>query len=100
MQKFGVKDESIQDNKTIVARPIRYLTTTVKPGYIAQPFADTILIIIALSRLSQDNGLPRQDPSITLEPGQDIILSGDTPQTFDGQGGGIAYLMVLKKVSG
>ena len=84
----------------ILAKPVRYLTTTIKPGYINRPFPDTILVIIALNRLTHPNGLPRQDPQqpVVLEPGQDLSLSGDNSQTFDGQGGGIAYLIVLKKV--
>jgi len=89
---------SIDPANLLVAKPIRYLTTTVKPGYINRPFPDTILVIIALNCLTQSNGLPRQDPPIVLEKGQDLGLSGDNSQTFDGQGGGIAYLMVLKKV--
>ncbi len=93
-----MKVESIDPANIIVAKPVRYLTTTVKPGYIEQPYPDIIMIIIALSRLTQFNDLPRQDPPIALEKGQDLSLSEDNSQTFDGQGGGIAYLLVLRKV--
>ena len=58
------------------------------------------MIIIALSRLAPSNGLPRQSVHGTqsLEQGHDLSLSGDTSQTFDGRGGGIAYLMVFRKI--
>lgn len=92
--------KSIDQAHLIIAKPVRYLTTTFKPGYIERPFPDTILVIIALDRLTHPNGLPRQDPTqpVVLEQGQALSLSGDSSQTFDGQGGGIAYLMVLRKV--
>ena len=88
--------KSIDKTNLLSAKPVRYLTTTIKPGYIKQPFPDTILVIVALNRLTHANGLPRQDPQqpVILEQGQDLTLSGDNSQTFDGQGGGIAYLMV------
>lgn len=71
----------------------------VKPGYIERPFPGTILIIIALSRLSHLDGLPRQNinQEIVLEPGQDLTIAGDEAQIFEGQGGGIAYLMILRR---
>lgn len=92
--------KSIVQANLIFAKPVRYLTTTIKPGYIERPFPDTILVIIALNRLTHPNGLPRQDPQqpVVLEQGQALSLSGDSSQTFDGQGGGIAYLVVLRKV--
>ena len=92
--------KSIDKTNLLSAKPVRYLTTIIKPGYIKNPFPDTILIIIALNRLTHANGLPRQDPHqpVVLEQGQDLTLSGDNSQTFDGQGGGIAYLIVLRKV--
>ena len=94
-----MSEESIDPVNLLVAKPVRYLTTTT-PGYIEQPYPDTILIIIALNRLTHANGLPCQDSrqQIVLEQGQDMSLSGDNSQTFNGQGGGIAYLLVLPKV--
>lgn len=91
--------ESIDLDHVLLAKPIRYLTTKLKPGYIEKPYPNTIMIIIALNRLTRSNGLPRLNPqqTIVLEQGQDISLSGDDSQTFDGQGGGIAYLLVFRK---
>ncbi|MCJ1386405.1 hypothetical protein MMC17_009531 [Xylographa soralifera] len=73
--------------------PIRYLSVS-KPGFIQRPAPDTIMVIIALCRLTRSNGFPGPD---ALEQGQDLSLSGDDPQLFDGQGGGLAYLLMLKK---
>lgn len=70
-----------------------------QPGYIEQPFKGTILIIIALSYLSHGNGLPRQNVNqkIELQPGQDLTIDGDEAQIFEGKGGGIAYLIILRR---
>lgn len=93
-----MKVESIDPVNIIVAKSIRYLTTTMKPGYIEQPYPDIIMIIIALSRLTQFNDLSRQDSPIALEKDQDLSLSEDNSQTFDDQGERIAYLLMLRKV--
>ncbi|MCJ1443430.1 MAG: hypothetical protein MMC23_003928 [Stictis urceolatum] len=96
-QKLGVNETSIAENRILREGPIRYLTTAIKPGYIDNPFPDAILVIVALSPLAPSNGLPRQGQPQSLEQGQDLSLSGDKTQTFDGTGGGIAYLLVFKK---
>lgn len=95
-----MKDSTIDLAHVLRAARIRYLTMSDKPGHIERPFPEAILIIIALSPLTHGNGLPHQhfsDPA-SLEQGQDLILSGDIKSTFSGHGGGIAYLIVLRRI--
>ncbi len=95
--KYDVKESTINLANILRAAPIRYLSMMDKPGHIERPFPETILVIIALSPLTHGNGLPHHPFVLpaSLGQGQDLILSGDMKQTFDGQGGGIAYLIVL-----
>lgn len=51
----------------IVAKLIRYLTTTMKLKYIEKSYSNIIMIIIVLSCLTQFNDLSRQDFSIVFE---------------------------------
>lgn len=95
--KYDVKESTINLANILRAAPIRYLSMMDKPGHIERPFPETILVIIALSPLTHGNGLPHHPFVLpaSLGQGQDLILSGDMKQTFDGQGGGLAYLIVL-----
>ncbi len=90
--------KSIDSVNIIVAKPIRYLTTTMKSKYIEKPYSDIIIIIIALSRLTQFNDLSRQDSSIVLEQSQNLSLSENNLQMFNDQEEKIAYLLMLRKI--
>ena len=95
--KYDVKESIINLANILRAAPIRYLLMMDKSDHIERPFPETILVIIALSPLTYGNGFPHHPFVLpaSLGQGQDLILSGDMKQTFDGQGGGIAYLIVL-----
>ena len=95
--KYDIKESIINLANILRVAPIRYLLIIDKPGYIKRPFPETILIIIALSPLTYSNSFPYHPFVLpaSLGQGQDLILSGDMKQTFNSQGGGIAYLIVL-----
>lgn len=69
-----------------------------KSKYIEKPYSDIIMIIIALSRLTQFNDLSRQDSSIVLEQSQNLSLSENNLQMFNDQEEKIAYLLMLRKI--
>ncbi len=98
----GVDVSTICYANLIRSRPVRYLKTVRRPGCIEDPSPDTIMVFIALDRLSYSNGLPwaHYHQILVLEQGQDLTLNGDDTQLFSGQGGGMAYLLVFKRVPG
>ncbi|KAL6712962.1 hypothetical protein ACLMJK_009517 [Lecanora helva] len=67
---------------------------TEKAGILKSPFPDRHLVIIALEDLNQDNGMPENEGPLSC--GESLVLPGDRDLSFNGNGGGLAFFMLLK----
>ena len=66
-----------------------------KPGQISKPVPKKTLVIIAIGELHSNNGMFMK---ANLGSGEDLILSGDETQVFNGgkKGGGLGILLRIK----
>jgi hypothetical protein len=60
--------------------------------------ADKAVIILALGKLSSENGLPSfADTAASLESGELLGTLLDRPQTFKGYGGGYGHVSIWSR---
>ena len=54
-----------------------------------------IVVFIALEKLNPENGL-FLGPGIEMSVGQDVVIKGDSPVVFPGNGGGHMLMLFLR----